>query len=124
MLIETLAGAETGRGRAVDLGGAEDVVVVDDLRPGGLGDGGEVVEGDHLAGVGADVVLAEVLGVAAIGRVRLDVDAVGAVVEVEIVDVAGAHEGVEGRSDLVERDPHSLGFLAVDGDVGAAGRWR
>ena len=48
--------------------------------------------------------------------VGLDVDAVGAVVEVEVVDVAGAHEGVEGRGDLTEGDAHGLGLLAIDGD--------
>ena len=114
--VEALAGAEARCGRAVDLGRAEEIVVVDDLRAGGLGDGGEVVEGNHLAGVGADVVLADILRVAAIGRVGLDVDAVGAVVEVEVVDVARAHEGVEGRGDLAEGNAHGLGLLAVDGD--------
>ena len=65
MAVEALAGAEAGRGGAVDFGGAEEVVVVDDLGAGGLGDGGEVVERNHLAGVGADVVLVKVLRVAA-----------------------------------------------------------
>ena len=79
--------------------------------------GGEIVERDHLAGVGADVVLAEILGVAAELLVGLNVDAVGAVVEVEVVDVAGAHEGAEGGGDLGEGDAHGLGLLTIDGDV-------
>ena len=77
---------------------------------------GEVVERDHLAGVGADVVLAEVVRVAAELLVGLHVDAVGTVVEVEVVDVAGAHEGAQGGGDLAEGDAHGLGLLAVDGD--------
>ena len=90
--------------------------MVDDLGPGGLGERDEVVERNHLAGVGADVVLADVLRVAAELLVGLHVDAIGAVVEVEVVDVARAHEGAEGRSDLAEGDAHGLGLLAVDGD--------
>ncbi len=38
MACEALAGAEPWRGGAVDFGGAEEVVVVDDLRAGGLGE--------------------------------------------------------------------------------------
>jgi hypothetical protein len=57
-----------------------------------------------------------ILCVAAIGSIRLDVDTIRAVVEVEVVDVAGAHERVEGCSNLAERDTHGLGLLAVDGD--------
>ena len=48
--------------------------------------------------------------------VGLDVDAVGAVVEVEVVDVAGAHEGAEGGGDLAEGNADGLGLLAIDGD--------
>ena len=76
--------------------------MVDDLRAGGLVEGDEVVERDHLVGVGADVVLAQIVRVAAELLVGLDVDAIGTVVEVEVVDVAGAHEGAEGRGDLAE----------------------
>ena len=110
-VLEALAGAEARGGRAVDLGGAEEVVVVDDLRPGGLADGDEVVERDHLVGVGADVVLAQIAGVAAELLIGLHVDAVGTVVEVEVVDVARAHEGAEGRGDLAESGtPMALAF--------------
>ena len=46
----------------------------------------------------------------------LDIDAVGAIVEVEVVDVAGAHVGAHGRGDLRERDADGLCLFAVDGD--------
>ena len=114
--FEALSGAEAGCGRAVDLGGAEEIVVIDDLRAGALLQADDVVEGNHLAGVGADVVLSEIGRGAAILLVGLNVDAVGAVVEVEVVDVAGAHEGAEGGGYLGEGDAHGLGLLAVDGD--------
>ncbi len=73
--------------------------------------GSQVVERDHLAGVGTDVELAEILRAATELLVGLNVDAIGAVVEVEVVDVAGAHEGAEGCGDLCERDADGLGLL-------------
>ena len=57
----------------------------------------------------------DILGIAAIWRVRLDINAVRAVVEVEVVDVAGAHERVECRSNLAERNAHGFSLLAIYG---------
>ncbi len=91
--------------------------MIDDLGAGDLGDGDEVIERDELVGGGADVVLAQILRGAAVLLVGLDVDAVGAVVEVEVVDVAGAHEGSEGRGDLTERNTEGFGLLTIDDDV-------
>src|SRR6185437_7499748 len=62
--LETLAGAEAGGRGAINLSGAEEVVVIDDLRPGGLVQRDEIIERNHLAGVGANVILADVLGIA------------------------------------------------------------
>ena len=112
-----LTGAKAWCGRTVDLGRAEEVVVVDDLGSGDLLDTGEVVERDHLAGVGTDVELTQVLRVTAELLVCLDVDAVGAVVVVEVVDVAGAHEGSERSGDLAEGNANGFGFLPIDGDL-------
>ena len=50
------------------------------------------------------------------GLVGLHEDAIGAVVEVEVIDVLRAHEDAEGAGDLRERNIHRLGLLAVDGD--------
>src|ERR1700679_1908829 len=95
------------------------------------------MEPDHLGRVRADIVLVDILRVAAIGRVGLDVNAIGAVVKMKIVDKTGAHEGIEGRSYLAERNSHGLCFLTIDGDeklrvvggkggvhAGKSGTWR
>src|SRR5260370_37348717 len=60
-LFEALAGAEAGGRRAVDLGGAEEVVVVDDLRSGRLLDLDKVVEREHLSAVEGNIELTHVL---------------------------------------------------------------
>ena len=84
--------------------------------PGALRDRDQVVERNHLAGIGAHVVAVQVAGVHAERLVGLHKDAIGAVVVVEVVDVLRAHEDVERGGDLRERNAHRLGLLAVDGD--------
>ena len=113
---ESLAGAVAGRRRAVDFHRAEEVVVGDDRRAGALRHRDQVVERNHLAGVGAHVVVVQIAGRHAEGLVGLHEDAIGAVVVVEVVDVLRAHEDAERGGDLRERNVHRLGLLAVDGD--------
>ncbi len=98
--------------------------MIDDLRRGSLGDGDEILQRDHRAGIGAHVVLADILRMRAELFVGLDVDAIGTVIEIEIVDVGRTHVDAEGVGDLAERDVQALGFFAVDGDDDIADRWR
>ena len=88
----------------------------DDGRAGALSNLGQVVERHHLAGVGAHVVAMQITARHTEGLVRLDEDAIGAVVEVEIVDVLRTHEDAESGGDLRERNVHRLGFRAINGD--------
>ena len=74
------------------------------------------LERDHGSGIGTDVVLADILRVGAELFVGLHVDAIGAVVEIEIVDVGRTHVDAEGVGDLAERNVEALGLFAVDGD--------
>ena len=87
-----------------------------DRRAGTVRDGDQVVQRRHLAGVGADVVAAQVAGRHAEGLVGLRIDAIGAVVVIEVVDVLRAHEDAERIGDLREWNAHRLGLFAVDGD--------
>ena len=113
---DALAGAVAGCGRTIDLDGAEEVVVGDDRRPGALRDGDEVVERHHLPGIGAHVVAVQVAGRHAERLIGLHKYAIGAVIEVEVVDVLRAHENAERGGDLREGNAHRLGLLAIDGD--------
>ena len=69
-----------------------------------------------MAGRGANVVLADGCGVFAELLGGLHVDAITAVVEVEIVDVLRAHEDLEGVRDLTERNAEGFGLIAVNAD--------
>ena len=90
--------------------------MIDDLGRGSLGDGDEIMERDHSTGIGAHVVLANILWMRAELFVGLDVNAIGTVIEIKIVDVGRTHVDAEGIGDLAERDVETLGFFAVDGD--------
>ena len=48
--------------------------------------------------------------------VGLHVDAIGAVIEIEIVDVRRTHVNAERVGDLAERNVQALGLFAIDGD--------
>ena len=90
--------------------------MTDDLRRGRLAHDNQIVERDHGAGIGADIVLADVLGVGAELFVGLHIHTIGTVIEIEIVDVGRAHVDAESVGDLTERDVQALGFFAIDGD--------
>jgi len=76
----------------------------------GLGDGNQIGERDHRAGIGTNVVLANILRVRAELLVGLDINTIRTVVEIEIVDVRRSHVDAEGVGDLAERDVKALGF--------------
>ena len=79
-------------------------------------DGDEVRQRNHGAGIGADIILADILRMGAELFVGLHIDTIGTVIEIEIVDVGRTHVDAEGVGDLAERDVQALGFFAVDGD--------
>ena len=116
-----------GRGRAVDLDRAEQVVVADDLRRGGLRDRHQVVERDHRPAIRAHIKLLDVLRLAPELLVGLHVHTIGPVVEVEIVHIRRAHVDAQRIGDLRQRDVQALCFFAVDRDqvlrVTARYRW-
>ena len=85
--IDGLAGTEAGGGNTGDFGCAKQVVVADDLGGGGLANREQILKRNHGAGIGADVVLLDVLRPRAKLFVGLHVHAIGTVVEVEVVNV-------------------------------------
>ncbi len=101
---------------AVDFNGAEKIVVRDDRRAGALRNRGQVIQRDHLAGVGADIEVMQILCRHAEGLIGLHEDAISTVVVVEVVDVLRTHKDAEGGGDLRERNIEGLGLFAVDGD--------
>ena len=103
-----------GSGRTVDFGGAEQVEVVDHLRARGVFQRDDVAERHQAVGIGTNVVLPQVRGRHAEGLVGLHVHAVGAIVEIEIVDVLRSHVDAKCLRDLTERHAHGLGLLAID----------
>src|SRR6185312_1781091 len=111
--VNCLAAGEAGAGGTVNLGRAEDIVVRNNLGGGGLVHGDQVRERDHSSAVGAHVILADIGGrIAVLGR-GLDVDAVDAVVEIEVVDVDRAHVALQRIGDLAERHAQAFGLVAI-----------
>src|SRR5258708_28673542 len=90
--------------------------LADDLRRYSLLDRPDTVERNHLPRAGARVHLLDVLGTRAELPVGLDVDAVGAVVELEIVHVRRPKERLHRVRDLAERQARGEGALPVDTD--------
>ena len=111
---DAFAGTAAGRCRAVDFRRAKQIVVANHLGTRGLLHGHQIVERNHFAGVGTQVIFADVLGLRSELAVRLDVDAVGAVVEVEVVYVNRAHVDLKRVGNLAEGHQQALGFFAVD----------
>ncbi len=88
--------------------------MTDDLRIGGLLDGHEVVERDHLAGIRAQIILADIFWLRAEGSVRLHVHAIRAIVKVEVVHVHRTHVHLQRVSDLAEGHSQALCLFTVD----------
>src|SRR5207248_1799409 len=80
----------------------------------GLFYGHQVVERNHLSRVGAQIILTDILWLRAVFTVGLHVDAVRAVIEIEIVHVDRAHVDLQSVRNLVERHHQALCFFAVD----------
>ena len=101
-------------GRAIDLGRAEQIVVGDDLRRGRLRNAHHVVQRDHLVRIGAHIELLDVAGLAAEALVGLHVNAIGAIVEIEVVDVRRAHVHLQRVADLLDGHLQAAGLGAID----------
>ena len=86
----------------------------DGFRRGRLADGDEVAERRHAPGSRSDVVLLDVRRVRSKLLIGLHVNAVRAVVEIEVVDVGGPEQDLHGVRDVRHRDAQALGLLAVD----------
>ena len=88
----------------------------DDLRRGAFVDAHHVVERDHGAGVGANIEVANVARLAAEWLRRLHVNAIGTIVEIEIVDVGRAHVNLQRVGDLLHGHLQAERLGAVDVD--------
>ena len=86
----------------------------DDLGICSLLHGHEVVERNHLSGVGSQIILADVFWLRAEFTVGLHVDTVRAVIEIEIVHIDRAHVDLQSVSDLAEGHLQTFRFFAVD----------
>src|SRR5215469_1096109 len=111
---DAFTGTAPGRRRAVDFRRAKQIVVANDLGIRGLLNRHQIVERDHLAGGGTEVIFPDIFGLRAELAVGLNIDAVGAVVEVEVVHINRAHIDLQRVGDLAERHLQTLGFFAVD----------
>ena len=89
--------------------------MADDLRRCGLRDADQIFQRYHRPAVGAHVELLHVLRRGAELLVRLDVDAIGPIVEVEIVHVSRSHVDAQRVGNLRERNVQALRLLAIDG---------
>ena len=106
--------AVSGRRGAVDFRRAEQIVVIDHLRPGGLLQRDNIAQRHQAVGVGAHVVLPQVARVHAERLIGLHVNAIRAIVEVEIVHILRAHVDAEGLRDLADRHSDGFRLLAID----------
>src|SRR4051794_19175779 len=91
----------------MDGGGRIHVVAHDEDRPADMLDGGEVGEGNHLAGAVAHLELLDVVDLLAKRVEGLDIDLPGAAKAVEVVDVIGAESRLQSRANVVN------GYAAV-----------
>ena len=90
--------------------------MADHLRPGLLRDVHQVVERDHLPGVGTHIELAQIARGHARGLPGLHINPIRAIVVIEIVDISGAHVDAQRGTDLAERDTQRLCLDPIDGD--------
>ena len=88
--------------------------MIDHLRPGRLLQRDDIAERHQAVGVGTHVVLPQVPRVHAERLIGLHVNAIGAIVEVEIVHVLRAHVDAERLRDLADRHSDGLGLFAID----------
>ena len=76
----------------------------------------QILQRDHGAGIGAHVVLPDVLRMRAELLVGLHIHPIRTVIEIEVVDVSRTHVDAERVGDLAQRDVQALGLFAIDGD--------
>ena len=105
-----------GRRRAVQADGRIEIVARDGRRTLGVGDAGEGTQRHHLAGTVAGPQLLDVAGLEPEAAVGLDVGLVALVEQVELVDVARAGVGLQGREHVADRHAQALGLGPVDVD--------
>ena len=99
-----------------DFGGPEHVEVADDRRRGRFAQPDDRIERHHLPVAGPGVVLAQRPGGVPEPCIGLRVDAVGAVVEIEVVDVLRAEQDGQGVRDLAHRQAKAARTVAIDRD--------
>src|SRR5260370_632074 len=87
------------------------IVVADHLGRSGLLHRDQIFEWNHHSLSRAHVILTDVPRLRTELLVRLDVNAIGAVVEVEVVHIDRAHVNLQGISNLVQRNLKALGFF-------------
>ena len=75
-----------------------------------------VIQWNHGAAVGPYVVIPNVSGLASKLLISLNVNTVGAVVEVEVVHISGTHVNLKRIRDLLKLDLQAPGLFAIDGD--------
>ena len=103
-----------GAGSAIDLRRTEQVEVIDDLRPGCFLERDDVVQRHQTVGVRPHIILAKVARIHAEGLVGLHVDAVRAVVEVEVVHILRPHVNAQGLGYLADGYADRFGLLTID----------
>src|SRR5229473_594235 len=106
--------AVAGRGVADDLGGAEQVEAIRELRTIDSLGRNEGRERDHLAVAVADVVAGDVAGALALVTLRLQEDPPLAAEPVELADVGATQECLHGLVDAAQADALLENFVAVD----------
>ena len=116
-LAQRLARAHALRRRSVDRRRSEQVEVADDLRRGRFLHPHDLLERHHLAGARPRIELSKRLRVGPELLIGLHVDAVRAVVELEVVHVLRPEEDLQRARDLAERQPERERALTIDRDL-------
>src|SRR6185437_10562513 len=105
-------------GDARDQGGIELLEAVERARHGGVAQGGEGADRDHLPARAGDIDVAQLVGVQPVDPLDLGDDLVAAAADVEEVDVVAAHGGGEIGADLGQVQAQGRDLVAVDHDLG------
>ncbi len=108
--------AHADDGKALDHRGVELLELLELSRPGAVAYLDQGRERQHLALLVAHVVVAQPVGVVAVGAFDLGDDLVAAALDGEAVDLALAEQGAQGQAEVFHGDAHLRGLLAVDLD--------
>src|SRR6202041_4119800 len=104
-----IARTPPGRTRAVNFRRSKNIEVADDLRRGALLDMNPPLQRNNRAGSRAHVIFLQIVRRRAVLLVGLNVNAVSAIVEIEIVDVNRAHINLQRIGNLIQRHLQSFG---------------